>query len=82
MVEKFIGFVGLLVMLGIAFLICKPAHRKQINLRVVIGGILMQVIFAVLILKTPVNRLFDYANTAVNQLLNFTNKGLSLSLVR
>ncbi len=73
--DKYIGVVGLFVMLGIALLLCKPAHRKQINLRIVIGGIIMQLVFAVLILKTPVNKLFDYANTAVNQLLNFTNKG-------
>ena len=75
MVDKFIGILGMLVMFGIAMALCKPKDWKHINLRVVIGGTLMQLLFAFLILKTPVNKLFDYANTAVNELLNFTNQG-------
>jgi len=75
MQEKIIGVIGLFVMLGMAILICKPAHRKQINLRIVIGGTLMQLVFAFLILKTPVNRLFSWANDAIGALLGFTNKG-------
>lgn len=75
--DRLMAVVGIFVMLGIAYLICKAEDRKHINLRVVIGGVLMQIVFALLILKTPVNKLFDYANTAVNELLNFTNKGSS-----
>ncbi|MBF2052889.1 MAG: NupC/NupG family nucleoside CNT transporter [Candidatus Sericytochromatia bacterium] len=75
MTEKLIAVVGMLVMLGIAVLICPAAHRKHINLRVVAVGILLQLTFAFLILRTPVNKVFDWANTAVNELLNFTNKG-------
>lgn len=75
MTEKLIAVVGMLVMLGIAVLLCPPAHRKYINLRVVVVGILLQLTFAFLILRTPVNKVFDWANTAVNELLNFTNKG-------
>lgn len=75
MTEKLIALVGMLVMLGIAVLLCPPAHRKYINLRVVVVGILLQLVFAFLILRTPVNKVFDWANTAVNELLNFTNKG-------
>ncbi|PIQ27060.1 NupC/NupG family nucleoside CNT transporter [bacterium (Candidatus Blackallbacteria) CG17_big_fil_post_rev_8_21_14_2_50_48_46] len=73
--EKFIGIIGLLVMFGIAFGLCKREDWKYINLRVVIGGTLMQLLFAFLILKTPVSKIFDWANIAVNELLNFTNKG-------
>jgi len=73
--EKIIGVIGMLVMIGFAVLICKSDQRKHINLRVVIAGISMQLIFAFLILKTPVNKVFDWANTAVNELLNFTNTG-------
>lgn len=73
--DKLVGVLGLFVMLGIAFLFCKPEHRKHINLRIVIGGILLQIIFAILILKTPVKILFTYANDAVSALLSFTNKG-------
>ena len=63
--DKLVGVLGLFVMLGIAFLFCKPEHRKHINLRVVIGGTLLQLAFAILILKTPVKILFTYANDAV-----------------
>lgn len=73
--EKLISFVGLFVMLGIAFLFCKPEHRKHINLRVVVAGTLMQVIFALLILKTPVKMVFSWANDAIGTLLNFTLEG-------
>jgi CNT family concentrative nucleoside transporter len=73
--DKLISFVGLFVMLGIAYLLCKPEHRKFINLRVVIAGTLMQIIFAVLILKTPVQMLFVWANDAIGTLLNFTMEG-------
>lgn len=75
MTEKLIPVFGMLVMLGIAVLICSPSQRKHINLRIVIIGTVMQLVFAFLILKTPVNKIFDWANTAVNELLNFTNKG-------
>lgn len=73
--DRFIGILGIAVMFLIAFGLCKREHWKHINLRVVIGGTLMQLVFAFLILKTPVSKVFDYANTAVNELLNFTNKG-------
>ena len=73
--EKYIGIIGMFVMLGIAYLICKKDDRKHINMRIVIGGIAMQLVFAVIILKTPASIAFEYANTAVNALLNFTNQG-------
>lgn len=73
--EKIISFIGLLMMLGIAWLLCKPAQRKYINLRIVVAGSLMQILFAVLILHTPVKKLFDWANTAIGTLLNFTLDG-------
>lgn len=73
--DRFIGILGMAVMFGIAFALCKREHWKHINLRVVIGGTLMQLFFAFVILKTPFSKVFDYANTAVNELLNFTNKG-------
>lgn len=75
MLEKLISFIGLFVMLGIAWLLCKPEHRKHINLRVVVAGTLMQIIFAVLILRTPVQILFVWANDAIGTLLNFTMDG-------
>ncbi|MGV3522731.1 MAG: NupC/NupG family nucleoside CNT transporter [Candidatus Sericytochromatia bacterium] len=75
MASKLIGIVGVLIMLGIGYLICKPEHRKHINYRVVAAGIGLQVIFAFLILRTPVKKLFEWANVAIGTLLNFTMEG-------
>ncbi|PKL74913.1 MAG: NupC/NupG family nucleoside CNT transporter, partial [Candidatus Melainabacteria bacterium HGW-Melainabacteria-1] len=75
MVEKLTGFVGLFVMLGIAYLICKPEHRKHINYRVVFAGLGLQLLFAFLILRTPVKMIFEWANVAIGTLLDFTMAG-------
>jgi len=74
--ERLIGIVGFFVLLGIAFLMCPKEDRKLINKRLVAVGILLQVVFALLILKTAPGRLiFEYANSAVITLLDFTKKG-------
>ena len=48
--ERLISLLGLFVMLGLAWLM--SSNRRQIKPRIVIGGVLLQVVFAVLILKT------------------------------
>lgn len=73
--DKLISCVGLFVLLGIAFAFCPAAHRRHINLRVVIFGVALQLIFAVIILKTPVKAAFDWINVLVNVLLDFTLEG-------
>ena len=45
---KYIGIIGLLVILGIAFLMSN--NRRLISLRVVIWGLLLQLLFAGIIL--------------------------------
>jgi len=74
--EKLIGFGGMLVMFGIAYMLCDKENRKFINFKLVISGTLLQVIFALLILKTsPGKLLFDKANYLVNKLLGYTAEG-------
>jgi concentrative nucleoside transporter, CNT family len=51
---KLISFLGLCVMLTLAWLISE--NRKRIHLRLIATGILFQLIFAVLILKTTLGR--------------------------
>ncbi|MFQ6114549.1 MAG: NupC/NupG family nucleoside CNT transporter [bacterium] len=72
--ERIISFVGIFVLLGIAWLLSN--NKRQINYRVVLWGLLLQFIFAVLILKTaPGQAVFFYAKAVINQLLSFTDKG-------
>ncbi len=73
-VERVISVVGLFVMLGIAFLFSKS--RKDIRWRTVIVGIILQIVFGLLILKTDAGRMvFVYAKDFFNQLLAYTNVG-------
>lgn len=74
--EKLIGFVGIFVMLGIGYALCPADRRKSINWKLVAVGIILQFIFAILILKTaPGKWVFSYANDIVNQLLDYTKEG-------
>ncbi len=54
--ERFQGLIGIVVILGIAFL-CSNNKRK-INLRLVLSGILLQIVLAVLILKVDIVKSF------------------------
>ncbi|MDZ7542600.1 NupC/NupG family nucleoside CNT transporter, partial [Clostridium perfringens] len=52
--ERFVGILGIIVILGIAFLLSE--NKKKINWRLVVSGLGLQIIFAILILKVPVGR--------------------------
>lgn len=72
--ERLISIFGCFVLLGIAWLLSN--NKRQIKYRVVIWGLLLQLIFAVLILKTtPGKAVFVYARAAVLKLLSFTDVG-------
>jgi CNT family concentrative nucleoside transporter len=74
--EKLIGFVGIFVMLAIGYALCPKDKRKSVNWKLVGVGIVLQFVFALLILKTaPGKFLFSYANDIVNQLLDYTKEG-------
>lgn len=73
--ERVISFFGLFIMMGIGFVLCKKEHRKSINYRIVAVGVSLQFIFAVIILKTPAKRIFEWANDAIGVLLGFTSAG-------
>jgi len=70
----FIGFIGIVVILALAFLLSN--NRKAINYRTVGVGLLIQVILAVFILKTPVGKsVFGFLGKIVQKLLQFSDKG-------
>jgi CNT family concentrative nucleoside transporter len=67
--------LGVFAMMGIAFLLCPAARRRAVNLRTVGGGLLILVVFAVLVLKTPIRDGFGVASDAINALLGFSDEG-------
>lgn len=76
MLERLIGIIGIFVLLGIAWLLSN--NRRKIDYRVVVWGIGLQILFAVIILKTgPGQALFFYARAFITKLLSFTDAGAS-----
>jgi CNT family concentrative nucleoside transporter len=71
------GLVGLLALLSIAFLFCE--NRRGIGWRVVIGGVLLQVGLALLLLKfPPAIQALVMCNKAVGALQTATDAGTTL----
>ncbi len=70
------SLLGIFVQLGICYGL--STDRKKIDWKLVIWGIVLQVIFAFLILKTDSGKaVFGYLNDAVVKMLSFTEKGAS-----
>jgi concentrative nucleoside transporter, CNT family len=71
---RFTGVIGILIILGLAFLWSN--NRKRINYRLVITGLLLQILLAVFILKVPVGQeIFAWLGKAINKLLDFSKEG-------
>tara|TARA_X000000950_G_scaffold210331_1_gene252965 strand:+ start:297 stop:1511 length:1215 start_codon:yes stop_codon:yes gene_type:complete len=72
--ERFISLIGLFTMVFIAFILSD--EKKKINWRTVISGILLQIVFGLLILKTDAGMsVFEGARQLFAGILNFTNEG-------
>ena len=72
--ERFIGILGILVLLAIA--LAMSNNRKAIPWRLVIWGLGLQLIFAIFILKTPIGEpFFGVIDTAINKVLSFSDAG-------
>lgn len=72
--EKLLNIIGILVLLTICYAL--STDRKKIDWRLVGFGILLQLVFALIILKLPLGQaVFSYLNDVVLQILNFTSKG-------
>lgn len=77
--DIFRGILGIVVLLGICFIL--SSNRKAINWRLVGGGILLQFILALLILKVPlIYSIFDGIADAFVKLLRYTDQGASFVL--
>ena len=74
--ERFQGLIGVVLILGIAFLFSN--NRKRINYRLVISGIILQVIIAVSILKIPpVTWFFQQIGEGMRGIEHFARQGAS-----
>src|SRR3989338_680464 len=72
--DRMISFWGLFILMGIAYLMSN--NRSAISLRVVISGILIQLAFALAVMKTHAGQVFfQVIGNAFSGLLAFTNKG-------
>jgi len=72
--ERLVSLLGLFTMIGLAWLMSE--NKRRINRRVVVGGLLLQFIFAVLVLKTPPGRaLFEEIGQAFEAMLGFVDVG-------
>lgn len=74
--ERLISFFGIFFILGIAWLLSN--NRKKINYRVIIWGLVLQIVFAFIILKTtPGMAVFNTARDVIVRILGFTDEGAS-----
>lgn len=68
------GIFGVLVLLGITYLF--SSDKKNINWRLVIGGMILQVVLAILMLNVPfVRSFFGLIADSFVKLLSFTDEG-------
>jgi CNT family concentrative nucleoside transporter len=71
---RFTGIIGIVIILGLAYLWSN--NRKAINYRLVITGLLLQIILAIFILKVPIGQdIFAFLGKAINKLLDFSQQG-------
>ena len=76
MLQRIISFFGIFALLGIAWLLSN--NKKKISFRVIIWALLLQLTFAIIILKTgPGQLVFFYARAFITKLLSFTDVGAS-----
>lgn len=72
--ERFVGLIGVAGILGIAYLM--SAKRSQINFRLVLWGLGLQLSFALFILKTPIGKpIFLFFDGVIRKLLSFSDQG-------
>ena len=72
--EQFTGVIGVIVLLGIAYLLSND--RKMIDMNIIFWGLGLQISFAFIILKTPLGEyIFTYLNNIIVKLISFADAG-------
>jgi len=72
---RFTGFLGLIVILAVAWL-CSN-NKRAIKPRLIAWGLGLQFTFALLVLKTDFGKVFQAIGTGVNAMLNYSEAGTS-----
>ena len=68
------GILGIFTLLGIAYLLSN--NKSKINYRLVTWGLSIQIIFALLILKSPLGKpMFSFIDKAITKLISFSDAG-------
>ena len=72
--EKFIGLIGIVVLLGIAYTLSN--NRSMIKPRIVIWGLGLQILFGIIILKIPfIKKQFFNIDKLFKKLISFSDAG-------
>ncbi len=72
--ERFTGIIGIIVILGISYLMSN--NRKNINLKTVSMGLLLQFLLAVFVLKVPLGQeIINLISKGIEKILQFSNAG-------
>ena len=72
--EQFTGVIGVIVLLGIAYLLSN--NRRMVDANIIIWGLGLQISFAFIILKTPLGEyIFTYLNNIIVKLISFADAG-------
>jgi concentrative nucleoside transporter, CNT family len=76
MMERFHGLIGIALILGLAFLFSN--NRSRINFRLVISGLLLQIVIAILVFKIGfIRRFFEILGHGMERIEGFAFKGAS-----
>lgn len=71
---RYISFIGMFALIGIAWIFSK--NKKAVNLKTVVAGMLLQIVFALIVLKSPPGRaFFQFMNDVIIKLLSFSDEG-------
>src|SRR5712671_5921314 len=70
---RFTGLLGLVVILGVAYLLSNQRHA--IRLRILLWGLGLQFLFAVLVLRTGFGKIFQAIGVGVNAMLGYAEVG-------
>ena len=74
MMEQYTGILGVIILLGIAYLMSN--NRSLIDKNIIFWGLGLQISFAFIILKTPLGKsLFSYFNIIIVKLISFADAG-------
>ena len=72
--NRFIGILGIIAILGIAYLLSN--NKKNIDKRLIIWGLSLQLFFGIFILVTPFGKpIFAWFDKGIKKLLSFSNEG-------